>query len=430
MARAEYRHVRVWSSPEFEALSYAPASAAEPVPLLLYLHGAGEIGEDLSLLLGVGATGTPLFELEAGTALPLLATRFAVVAPQSRLGGWDADRIARFVDRLLDTFRPRLDPQRLYVTGHSMGGAGALVAAATTRKFAACAPVAPAGAVRPRDLLGCPTWAFHGQNDQVVPAAVSERLITGLRHHGAPPEHAKLSLYPDAPTPPGWPSSVGHASTIPAYATPALYSWLLTTTSSSRWPLISPHLDARLCRLVFCHSCGEGDASLATSPSPRRPGRAIHNLAGDRRRPGAGRNRIRLPTPQRLESPPVVGAVPAYKIEGRPYLGARHPRELRSRQDARHRAARSSPREVGLQLHARGFASSSTPGVTPAARCQDDANRLGPPSRTKPIRLGLLAYSSRTRGDVEVFTRAGNHRATRQTSRLVSEPPAHNPYKP
>ena len=139
-----------------------------------------------------------------------------MVAPQTSRG-WAPDEVAAFVKFLQG--RLSLDPARLYVTGHSMGGSGALHAA-TTGVFAACAAVAPAGGARPRDLMQVPVWAFHGRNDVIVPAAISERLITAMHRAGASPDQARLTLYDEAPTPPGWPSSVGHASTIPAYSDP------------------------------------------------------------------------------------------------------------------------------------------------------------------------------------------------------------------
>ena len=94
------------------------------------------------------------------------------------------------------------------------------------------AAVAPAGGARPRDLMQVPVWAFHGRNDVIVPAAISERLITAMHRAGASPDQARLTLYDEAPTPPGWPSSVGHASTIPAYSDPELYAWLLRHTKT------------------------------------------------------------------------------------------------------------------------------------------------------------------------------------------------------
>ena len=123
------------------------------------------------------------------------------------------DEVAAFVKFLQG--RLSLDAARLYVTGHSMGGSGALHAA-TTGVFAACAAVAPAGGARPRDLMNVPVWAFHGRNDVIVPAAISERLITAMHRAGASPDQARLTLYDEAPTPPGWPSSVIFAMWSPS----------------------------------------------------------------------------------------------------------------------------------------------------------------------------------------------------------------------
>jgi len=212
------------------ALVHAPKSPPDGrLPLLLYLHGAGESGNDVRELISEGATGTPPVELERGTALAGLSRKFVMVAPQTA-HGWDPEELGRFLDFLLMPGAahglPALDPKRLYVTGHSMGGAGAL-GAGTTRRFAAVVPVAPAGSVRASDLHGVPLWAFHGKNDVVVPSEYSERLVKKLRSIGANESEVRLTLYEEAPAPVGWPSYSGHASTIPAYSTPELYRWLL-----------------------------------------------------------------------------------------------------------------------------------------------------------------------------------------------------------
>ena len=113
----------------FSALVYSPPQAAEPLPLLLYLHGAGESGSRLWDIISEGATGTPPVELHFGRALPALAQQFCVVAPQTS-AGWPAERVRAFMRFLLGAESPlpcRIDQSRCYVTGHSMGGSGALV---------------------------------------------------------------------------------------------------------------------------------------------------------------------------------------------------------------------------------------------------------------------------------------------------------------
>ena len=216
----------------FSALFHAPPSKSEsqqPLPLLLYLHGAGESGSNVRGLISVGATGTPPVELEHGTALPIVARRFIVVAPQTD-HGWYAAEVGKFLDFLLSAKSglPPIDTTRCYVTGHSMGGGGALLtAAAKPHRFAAVVPVAPSGSARASELAGVPVWCFHGRNDVVVPSLVSERLVSQLKARGASGDNAKLTLYDAAPAPRGWPDYDGHGSPIPAYATQELWHWLL-----------------------------------------------------------------------------------------------------------------------------------------------------------------------------------------------------------
>jgi len=125
-----------------------PSGETEEValPLLVYLHGAGESGNNVRDLISEGATGTPVVELEYKRALPILSSRFVMVAPQTN-HGWRPEKVHQFLDFLLSGQQqhglPNMDETRCYVTGHSMGGAGALYAAATRtrRRFAAVVPV-------------------------------------------------------------------------------------------------------------------------------------------------------------------------------------------------------------------------------------------------------------------------------------------------
>ena len=132
-----------------------------------------------------------------------------MVAPQTS-SGWPAERVQAFMRFLLSTELPcRLDPRRCYVTGHSMGGSGALNAG-TTGCFAAVAPVAAGG----RDvsgLKGVPVWLFHGANDAVLPVRCSESAAASLKALNGE-ALVKYTRYEVAPDPPGCPHATGHAS--------------------------------------------------------------------------------------------------------------------------------------------------------------------------------------------------------------------------
>lgn len=211
----------------YNALAYQPVGDGGPWPLLLYLHGAGEQGGPLRSILSEGATGTPVVSIHNGTALPVLVDNFVMVAPHTSRG-WQPKVVSAFLDFLLSPEAGlRIDANRLIVTGHSMGGYGCLAAAAFDNRLAAAVPVAAAGAPVAKMLTSTAVWAFHGRNDVVCPSIISEELVKDLRQAGAHEEHSRLTLYDEAPSPLGWPHSIGHAATIPAYATPELYDWLL-----------------------------------------------------------------------------------------------------------------------------------------------------------------------------------------------------------
>jgi predicted esterase len=175
-------------------------------PLLLFLHGAGERGSDLTRLQHWG----PLGYLAAGHAIPAI-----VVAPQCpQRGWWDSALLSALVDDMEKKYR--VDASRIYLTGLSMGGFGSLdLAAREPGRFAAVASLSagenPALAAR---LQGVPVWFFHGTSDTVVPALFSINLCDALQKAGSP---AKITLLP----------GVGHGGWDKIYNDPALYAWML-----------------------------------------------------------------------------------------------------------------------------------------------------------------------------------------------------------
>ena len=109
-----------------------------------------------------------------------------------------------------------MDPDRIYLTGLSMGGFGTwALACEYSHRFAAIAPICGGGQSWSASALkDVPTWAFHGDQDKVVPLARSQEMITALTRAGG---NARLTTYP----------GVGHNSWAQAYANSKLYEWLL-----------------------------------------------------------------------------------------------------------------------------------------------------------------------------------------------------------
>jgi hypothetical protein len=129
-------------------------------PMILTLHGRGEAGDDINL---VRHQGLPRRVEEKG-GIP-----FVVVAPQSPDWQWDIGALEILVDEVLKGYR--IDQDRAYLTGSSMGGNGAWALSVHRPEiFAAIAPICGRGdAGKVRLLTTVPTWAFHGAVDRVVP---------------------------------------------------------------------------------------------------------------------------------------------------------------------------------------------------------------------------------------------------------------------
>ncbi len=192
------------------ALLYSPSGPQAPPavgwPLVLFLHGSGERGRDLER---VRLHGLPR-ELDRGRELPAF-----VLAPQCPEGSWwDTGALAALLDRVEAEFPT--DPQRVLVTGLSMGGYGSwALALAQPGRFAALVPVCGGGdPARAAEIRHIPQWIFHGALDEVVPPRRSEEMAEALRACGA---DVRLTLYPD----------LGHNSWDRAYREEGLYSWLL-----------------------------------------------------------------------------------------------------------------------------------------------------------------------------------------------------------
>ncbi|NLF09364.1 MAG: prolyl oligopeptidase family serine peptidase [Pirellulaceae bacterium] len=196
-------------------------------PLVLFLHGAGERGND---------NDRQLVHCAAEFAKDENRRKYPCffVAPQCPAGkswaelDWKQMKLItrdepteplRLALDLVDKLAAELpvDPRRIYVTGLSMGGFGTWDAAARRPGFfAAAVPICGGGDLdRAAKLKDMPIWAFHGDADPVVPLAQTTTMIEAIRKAGGEP---KMTVYP----------GVGHNSWADAYADPELSAWLFS----------------------------------------------------------------------------------------------------------------------------------------------------------------------------------------------------------
>jgi len=181
------------------------AGSNQSWPLMLFLHGSGETGTNVTK---VKAHGPPKI-VESKPDFP-----FIVVSPQSRKRGWDNQTLMALLEDVIANYR--VDTNRIYLTGLSMGGFGTWsLAAAHPEKFAAIVPICGGGnPADARKLAGLPIWAFHGAKDQTVPVERTREMVVAIKAAGG---NVKYTEYPDGV----------HDCWTQTYNNPALYDWLL-----------------------------------------------------------------------------------------------------------------------------------------------------------------------------------------------------------
>ncbi len=211
-------------------------------PVILFLHGGGEQGDDGLLQTEVGLGSAIRRHVDRWPAIIV----FPQVRPGKRWNGQDAAWALKALEETQREFAT--DPTRVYLTGLSRGGAGAYyLAYRNPGRFAAvliaCGRVTPATTmdgqpapdvdpvvpVRAGDpfsalastLRHTPIWVFHGDADAVIPVDESRRVTAALRNAGAPITYTEL---------PG----AGHNAWDTAYGNADVARWLFAQQRSTR----------------------------------------------------------------------------------------------------------------------------------------------------------------------------------------------------
>jgi predicted peptidase len=182
------------------------------LPLVIFLHGAGERGDDNQAQLKHGSS---LFASDkTRNDYPAL-----VAFPQCPKGQWwSGDNLKNALALTHDlTSRYPVDPDRVYITGISMGGFGSWAAiSAEPETFAAAAPICGGGNPKKADeIKDIPIWAFHGADDTVVKPDKSREMVEAVKQAGGSPKYTE---YP----------KVKHNSWDQVFKDPDYLSWLFS----------------------------------------------------------------------------------------------------------------------------------------------------------------------------------------------------------
>ncbi len=179
-------------------------------PVVLFLHGAGERGEDGIVPAQVGI-GPAILNRPGGL-------QAIVVFPQARrtwaAGSDDSAAAVQALGAVMADYKT--DPRRVVLTGLSMGGRGSWdLAMAQPAQFAAVVPICgPGSAENAGRLKALPVWAFCGDADRDQTVLNMRSMVETLKREGAT---ARLTEY----------RGVGHNSWDRAYNDPALLDWML-----------------------------------------------------------------------------------------------------------------------------------------------------------------------------------------------------------
>ena len=206
------------TSDDMRYLLYVPNAHDHPTPvegwpLILFLHGAFESGNDIAR---VARHGIPA-RIEAGDDFP-----FVVASPQSPRfwRKWPTNALAALLDHVAKHYP--IDEDRVYLTGISKGGAATWsTALAYPNRFAAIAPACAFGDPDHIHYIAhVPVWAYHGAKDFLVPPREGERLVNAHRAAGG---ETRWTLEPGA----------DHGDCGGFYDRDELYTWFLAHRRSA-----------------------------------------------------------------------------------------------------------------------------------------------------------------------------------------------------
>jgi poly(3-hydroxybutyrate) depolymerase len=234
-AQQEFRTTSATTIGYLEYLPRGYKNDTKAYPVLIFLHGIGERGPNTANKNALERASHKVLKhgppkhIRAGTDFP-----FIVISPQlkARYKTWPVWYVMEVIEHVKRTLR--IDENRIYLTGLSMGGGGTwTVAQDYPSLFAAIAPVC-GGYNSPPKADGIANahvavWAFHGDRDPIVPLSRSQRMVDAINSHHANPK-AILTIY----------QGVRHEAWDNAYQpghgvhSPNMYEWLMAQSRNRK----------------------------------------------------------------------------------------------------------------------------------------------------------------------------------------------------
>jgi predicted peptidase len=228
----------VWSTAQLPGRLYVPPTynPAQQYPLILFLHGGGERGNDnvSQVNQNIDHLFTEAKRRQAILYAPQLLEGASWAAAVTATGSATQNRIQQMLTLAKETYN--VDSSRLYITGLSLGGGGTWdIMARYDNQFAAGVPICGTGGAtlyRP-GLVDQPLWAYHARNDQTVSVTNTRGMMnTILAGRDLPPlEFLPTSNVSDMnyARPPHFYTEYGtggHSVWFRAYQDAAMYDWL------------------------------------------------------------------------------------------------------------------------------------------------------------------------------------------------------------
>ncbi len=196
----------------FNYVKYLPMDFDEnkKYPLVVFLHGAGERGDDLDV---AQRHGYMKYVRENGREYPFIF--ISPQCPDNKYWGCYTESLIAFLDYICEELP--IDSNRVYLTGLSMGGTGTwMLAMADSERYAAIAPICGSGICWNAEMVkDIPILIYHGDCDDVVPISESITMLNAVNKRGG---NAQLKIL----------YGVGHDAWETAYSGDELMNWLLS----------------------------------------------------------------------------------------------------------------------------------------------------------------------------------------------------------